>query len=317
MPKAGYVPRNPRSGVLYPLVKSTWPRFVEQVEATGAKIPEFVTTAFESYLRCAIPEAGFLRLGCVKCGTERALPLSCKRRGLCPSCGARRMHDLAHQLVERVLPDVAIRQYVLSPPSELVGLLGARKEPLSALSRIFVECVFAAIRRRVGAEQESRTQCGSIVVVQRFTKTIALFPHLHVLVLDGGYVDQDDLLEFRDDPGPSSEDVVALEDDVAHRFERWLHKHGYLDEDQQDEEALDDWFGPATNDFVQGPRPVAKRKDPYRFVVHAKVRVATEDRRGREQLCAYVARPPLAEEQLEWIDEDRIRLTVLSRPLAG
>lgn len=118
MPKAGYVPRNPRSGVLYPLVKSTWPRFVEQVEATGAKIPEFVTTAFESYLRCAIPEAGFLRLGCVKCGTERALPLSCKRRGLCPSCGARRMHDLAHQLVERVLPDVAIRQYVLSPPSE-------------------------------------------------------------------------------------------------------------------------------------------------------------------------------------------------------
>ncbi|MEQ8976438.1 MAG: transposase zinc-binding domain-containing protein, partial [Deltaproteobacteria bacterium] len=161
-------------------MKAAWPRFVEQLEASGGTVPKFVTAAFDSYLRCGLPEeGGFIRLGCTQCGNERALPLSCKRRGICPSCGARRMHDLAQRLVERVLPDVPIRQYVLSPPSELVGLLGARTEPLSALARAFVRCMFDAIGRRVDAGVAAHP--GAIVVVQRFSKTLALFPHLHVL----------------------------------------------------------------------------------------------------------------------------------------
>jgi hypothetical protein len=37
----------------------------------------------------------------------------------------------AAHLLERVSPEVPIRQYVLSPPSELVGLLAAREEVLA------------------------------------------------------------------------------------------------------------------------------------------------------------------------------------------
>jgi hypothetical protein len=48
------------------------------------------------------------------------------------------MHDTAHHLVKRVLPDVPIRQYVLSPPSEMVGLLAARGEAVSALGRVLL-----------------------------------------------------------------------------------------------------------------------------------------------------------------------------------
>ena len=44
---------------------------------------------------------------------------SCKHRGLCPSCGARRMCNKAVQLVDRVLPNVPVRQWVLSLPWEL------------------------------------------------------------------------------------------------------------------------------------------------------------------------------------------------------
>jgi hypothetical protein len=292
-------------------VKSTWPRFIEQLEAAGGTVPKFVETAFESYLTCGIAEeAGFLRLGCKQCGTERALPLSCKRRGICPSCGARRMHDIADGLMQRVLPDVPIRQYVLSPPSELVGLLGARTEPLSALLRIFVRAMFDGIVRRIDAGAPAHP--GAVVVVQRFSKVIGLFPHAHVLALDGAYVEVgDDELEFRADPGPTNRDITDLEDEVERRFSRWLERHGYLEE-EQDAEPLDDWFGPAVHDVVHGHRLPAKPRDPYRFQVHASVRVEAGDRRGREQLCAYVARPPLAEAQLEPLQEDRVRLWLRS-----
>ena len=86
-------------------------------------IPAFVERAFEGFLACGVPEAGFVRLRCPDCHVERALAFSCKHRGLCPSCGARRMLDVSAHLTERVFPEVPIRQYVLSPPSELVGLL--------------------------------------------------------------------------------------------------------------------------------------------------------------------------------------------------
>mgnify|MGYP006303302275 FL=1 len=86
-----------------------------------------------------------IRLRCPDCAAERALPFSCKGRGLCPSCGARRMHDTAHHLVERVLPDVPIRQYVLSPPSEMVGLLAARGQAVSPLGRVLL--VSSRLRR--------------------------------------------------------------------------------------------------------------------------------------------------------------------------
>src|SRR5262245_10541607 len=47
------------------------------------------------------------------------LAFSCKRRGLCPSCAGRRMAQTAAHLVERVLPWVPTRQWVVSVPVPL------------------------------------------------------------------------------------------------------------------------------------------------------------------------------------------------------
>ncbi len=38
------------------------------------------------------------------------VPFSCKGRGFCPSCGGRRMTELAAHLVDAVLPRVPVRQ---------------------------------------------------------------------------------------------------------------------------------------------------------------------------------------------------------------
>src|SRR5262245_28034913 len=50
------------------------------------------------------PCDGFLRLGGAGCGQEKLVAFSCKRRGICPSCGARRMTQTAAWLVDRVIP---------------------------------------------------------------------------------------------------------------------------------------------------------------------------------------------------------------------
>jgi hypothetical protein len=44
---------------------------------------------------------------------------SCKRRGLCPSCTARRMADTAAHLVDQVLPQAPYRQWVFTVPRAL------------------------------------------------------------------------------------------------------------------------------------------------------------------------------------------------------
>ena len=47
------------------------------------------------------------------------MAFSCKRRGICPSCGTRRMDEAAAHLVDHVIPKVPVRQWVLSFPIPL------------------------------------------------------------------------------------------------------------------------------------------------------------------------------------------------------
>jgi hypothetical protein len=57
------------------------------------------------------------------------------------------MCDVAARLVDRVLPAVPVRQWVLSLPFELRGPAAFRASVLSALVRIFVDAVFARLAR--------------------------------------------------------------------------------------------------------------------------------------------------------------------------
>jgi hypothetical protein len=56
------------------------------------------------------------------------------------------MANTAAFLVDRVLPDVPVRQYVLTLPCELRKLVAFKADVLTAIARIFVESVFAVYR---------------------------------------------------------------------------------------------------------------------------------------------------------------------------
>ena len=56
---------------------------------------------FDDYLKCGLLEHGFLRVKCDACSQEHLVAFSCKRRGFCPSCGARRMVESADMRIRR------------------------------------------------------------------------------------------------------------------------------------------------------------------------------------------------------------------------
>lgn len=106
----GYARRRPEETVLYQTIAEHWPAFCERLAEHGG-LPRFVEREFESYLQCGILEFGFLELECRQCGHTELVALSCKRRGFCPSCLARRMSDSAVHLERSVLPEVPIRHW--------------------------------------------------------------------------------------------------------------------------------------------------------------------------------------------------------------
>ena len=101
-----YKPRQPEKSVLYEIVRRHLETFLEQGYThteNGNGYPAFVEKTFRAFLACGCLQAGFTRLRCESCGDEFLVGLSCKYRGLCSSCNARRMSDTAAHLVENVL----------------------------------------------------------------------------------------------------------------------------------------------------------------------------------------------------------------------
>jgi len=131
-----YERRRPEDTALYQLVQEHLETFLAQVELeTGSGLPDFVKDEFDAFLECGILARGFLRLRCADCGHEKLVAFSCKKRGFCTSCGARRMAETAAHLIDHVIPRVPVRQWVLSFPVPLRCLFAAHPELLAPSCR--------------------------------------------------------------------------------------------------------------------------------------------------------------------------------------
>ena len=106
-----YERRRPEDTALYQRVQ-------EHLETSWPKSSLRPGRACQSF-DCGILARGFLRLRCADCAHEKLVAFSCKRRGFCPSCGARRMAETAAHVVDHVIPRVPMRQWMLSFPIPL------------------------------------------------------------------------------------------------------------------------------------------------------------------------------------------------------
>ena len=91
-----------------------------------------------------------------------------------------------------MLPRVPVRQWVLSFPYEIRYRLAWDGEWVSAVLAVFLRVVGGWYRRQAQALGNDRARWGSVTFVQRFGSSLNLNPHLHVLMLDGVYVDGED-----------------------------------------------------------------------------------------------------------------------------
>jgi hypothetical protein len=116
-----YQPRDTEHSVLHAVIREHLEPFLREVtdRGHGHGLPRFVEQEFREFLSCGVLANGFTRLRCAYCTFERLVPFSCKRRGFCPSCGGRRMAEGAAYLVDEVLPQVPVRQWVLTLPYRL------------------------------------------------------------------------------------------------------------------------------------------------------------------------------------------------------
>ncbi len=186
-----YQRHTPESTALYQTVACVWPGLRAEYAASDAPIAGHVETEFERYLRCGILQYGFVKLKCTACEQTRLLGFSCKRRGFCASCGARRMEQTALRLEREVWPVANARQFVLTFPHQVRGWLAHSPELLAEVILVVTDVIkeFYEDSILLDSEQDSVSMPthGAITFVQRFASSLALNPHLHFIALDGAF----------------------------------------------------------------------------------------------------------------------------------
>ena len=102
-------------------------------------MPGYVEEELRGYLECGLLCFRFARAVCMTCRTGFVVAFSCKGRGVCPSCNGRHMAQTAAHLVDHVIPSVPVRQWVISVPKRLRGMLADRPAAVNALTKIFLD----------------------------------------------------------------------------------------------------------------------------------------------------------------------------------
>jgi hypothetical protein len=225
---SAYAPRRPHGTVLHRLIREHYATFIAHTEATyAAPLPRYVTDALERYLACADFSRGFVRCHCDACHHDVLVPFSCKQRGLCPSCGARRMCDEAATITDRLLPNAPARQWVLSPPFELRGLAATKPDVLTAMGRIFAEEIARTTKRLANV---GGAETGAVSFPQRFGGSLNLHNHVRSLAVDGVFKKRGEGVRLHEATPPQKADVADVVRRVHDRALRWLRTHGYLDD---------------------------------------------------------------------------------------
>ncbi len=321
---SGYRRRTPERTVLHELVArhaQTMLAELRDADPDGGGLPRYVERELAAYLRCGILAHGFCRVRCQTCRDEIVVAFSCKSRGICPSCTARRMADTAAHLVTRVLPRAPFRQWVFTVPKPL--RLRLARDPAWArwAGQLVVRAIGAWQRRVARARGLRAPRTGAVAFRQRFGGLVNLNVHYHLVIPDGVFVDDGDHLRFEMLPVPGSNDVLAILDRIVRRVAPRLARETSGENDDApppdvlahvQAEAAATWRAPTDGrDAVRGAERLRAWSEG--FSLHAGVVIAEHDRDALERLCRYGARPAFAQERLSWTDDGRIAYR-LKRP---
>jgi len=235
------------------------------------------------------------------------------------------MADTAAHLVDRVFPEVPVRQWVLTLPVALRYRMAFDAGLTAEVHRAFIRTLFASLRRRARKHRKIRyAHAGAVTFVQRFGDGLNLNVHFHILALDGVF-DADDAprMRFIALAPPDDAEILRVLKGFTRRLARVLGRRGLgpaTDADQADPLSLDEPLlaelsgASVLGRVATGPRAgeparrLGDRIDVGSFnasktpgcvssggiTLHAAVAIPAHDRPRLERLVRYAARPPLA-----------------------
>ena len=118
-----YRPRTPQQTPLYRLVETLYDHvkgvWEERFEARYGFWRGFVDGVVQRYLDCGVFRAGLARVWCPSCHAEYLVACSCRGRGLCPSCAAKRAAEFTALLCDEVLEPVGHFMWTFTLPRML------------------------------------------------------------------------------------------------------------------------------------------------------------------------------------------------------
>ncbi len=321
-----YRRREPDKTVLYDIVSRSLETCLGQAEEKseqGYGYPRFVEREFEKFLNCGLLRRGFVRVRCSSCPNEKLVAFSCKGRGVCPSCTARRMASTAAHLVDNVLPEVPYRQWIISFPKRVRFLLARDHDLLSDVLNVCLRKIFAWQRRKARALGTAKPMCGAVTFCQRFGSLLNLNCHFHSLLPDGVFVDNGDDVEFVPLPPPRPEDIDRLVKQIARATEKLIERRTHEQTRDEPPDVLEVQQAqsiaairfPRTGDNSQ-PEQVSHKRAAFFFgySLHAERHISADDRQALERLCRYGARAPIANSRLS-IRDNGDAVVELKRPL--
>jgi len=305
-PARRYERRRPEKTPLHKIVSENLESWLAWREAAERPVPGYVEEELRGYLECGILCFGFARARCTGCGQGFVVAFSCKARGVCPSCNGRHMAQTAAHLADHVIPPVPVRQWVVSVPKRLRGILADRPRAVAALTKIFLAEIERLLLAASGGTPDAdmpraaRPRLGAVSFLHRFGSALNHHVHLHACVTDGVF--RPAAADAGCDAPPAfvparpitPADLAALTERVRRRVIRWFRLAGLLDAAAAAEMLAWENSG---------------------FSVDASVRITLIDRdvpsyfRSLEHLLRYCARPPFALERLSVIRDADCRIT--------
>jgi hypothetical protein len=222
-------------------------------------------------------------------------------------------------VVDRVLPDIPLRQWVLSVPFALRVRLAADPAMLNVVSRVLREEMRRWYRAASGMTTGDgvRVEVGAVTFVQRFGGALNLNVHFHVVAADGAgrCLTDGSTPVFVAVRAPSRDDLAAVVARVVARVAKAFARTTVDEGEGGADDALDGCrraalargsYGVVRDDgaveaseatdaarFGRRP-PKAQVAEAAGFNLHASVVIGARDMGGRERLLRYTARSAVA-----------------------
>ena len=180
------------------------------------------------------------------------------------------MQGTSTHLVDRVLPHVPMRQWVLSLPCWARFLLARDPLLITRTLDLALRAIFTLQRRRARRSGARERRTGAVTFVRRFGGALNPNIHLHCVIPDGVFVRKEASIRFVALPGPADDEVKEVLRRIVQRLRKLLRPHS---EAAEDDARVPDVLGSAQAESLACEANISTRCPPSL-------------RQAREQICS-------------------------------